>query len=101
MWAVAYFVYILRCFDGTFYVGVTNNFDRRFYEHQNGIDAGCYTFARRPLRVEYVGEFEMINDAIAFEKKLKSWSHKKKRAFAQEQWAKLTEYSRGKDRKLR
>ena len=96
---MAYFVYMLRCFDGTFYVGVTNDFDRRFYEHENALDEGCYTATRRPLRVEYVGEFKMVTDAIDFEKKLKSWSHKKKRAFAQKQWQTLTEYSRGRDRR--
>jgi putative endonuclease len=93
-----YYVYMLQCFDGTFYVGVTNNFDRRFYEHSEGIDEGCYTFTRRPLIVAYVGEFDRINEAINFEKKLKSWSHKKKRAFAQREWANLTRYSRGPDR---
>ena len=95
---MAYYVYMLRCFDGTFYTGVTNDFDRRFYEHSNGTDEGCYTFTRRPLRVEYVGEFERILDAIDFEKKIKSWSHKKKRAFAGEQWENFRKYSRGADR---
>ncbi|MGH7659540.1 MAG: GIY-YIG nuclease family protein [Vulcanimicrobiaceae bacterium] len=95
---MAYYVYMLRCFDGTFYTGVTNDFDRRFYEHSSGFNEECYTFTRRPLRVAYVGEFEKILDAIDFEKKLKSWSHKKKRAFAEREWAKLTEYSRGPDR---
>ncbi|MBV9972598.1 MAG: GIY-YIG nuclease family protein [Candidatus Eremiobacteraeota bacterium] len=29
---------MLQCFDGTYYVGITNDFDRRLYEHQSGID---------------------------------------------------------------
>ncbi len=93
-----YFVYMLRCFDGAFYVGVTNNVERRFFEHCQGINPDCYTFTRRPLLVEYVGEFERINDAIDFEKKLKSWSHKKKRAFAQKKWSDLERFSFGTDR---
>jgi putative endonuclease len=93
-----YFVYMLRCFDGTFYVGVTNNVERRFMEHCEGVDEGCYTFTRRPLIVEYVGDFDRINDAIDFEKKLKSWSHKKKRAFAQKKWNDLRRFSFGTDR---
>jgi len=74
---------MLRCFDGTFYVGVTNDVDRRFYEHCYGDEKDSYTYSRRPLRLEYVGEFEDIQEAIAFEKKLKSWRHAKKRTFAE------------------
>ena len=93
-----YYVYMLRCFDGTFYVGVTNDVTRRVAEHIEGIDKSCYTFTRRPLRLAYVGEFEWIQDAIAFEKKLKTWSHKKKRAFAENKWNDLKRFSFGTDR---
>jgi len=93
-----YYVYMLRCFDGSFYVGVTNDFDRRYFEHCDGIDPECYTFSRRPLRVVYVGEFQWIQEAIDFEKKMKAWSHKKKRAFAERNWHDLTRFSRGPDR---
>jgi putative endonuclease len=74
---------MLRCFDGTFYVGVTNDVDRRFGEHSIGTDKESYTYFRRPLRLVYVGEFQRPNEAIAFEKKLKGWTHAKKRAFAE------------------
>ncbi len=59
-----YYVYLLRCFDGTFYAGVTDDVERRFAEH-------C-TYNRRPLLVAYVGEFSEISQAIAFEKQLKT-----------------------------
>jgi putative endonuclease len=81
-----YYVYMLRCIDGTFYTGVTNDIERRYSEHVSGIDPGCYTHTRRPLRLIYAGEFDDPNDAIAFEKQLKGWSHKKKRAFADRDW---------------
>jgi putative endonuclease len=77
-----YYVYMLRCFDGTFYTGMTNDIERRFAEH----DPTCYTFSRRPLRLAYAGEFQLPEEAIAFEKRLKAWSHKKKRAFAERDW---------------
>ena len=48
-----------------------------------GLIEGCYTFTRRPLRLEYAGEFPWIHDAIAFEKKMKGWSHREKRTFAE------------------
>jgi putative endonuclease len=77
---------MLRCFDGTFYTGVTNDVERRFAEHCAGHNATSYTASRRPLRLVYVGEFQRVDEAIAFEKRLKGWSHKKKRAFAERDW---------------
>ena len=79
----SYYVYMLRCFDGTFYVGVTNDVDRRYHEHCFGDKKDSYTYTRRPLRLIYVGEFQTPDEAIAFEKKLKGWTHAKKRIFAE------------------
>jgi len=93
-----YYVYMLQCFDGTFYVGVTNNVDRRFWEHSSGIHRECYTFNRRPLRLVHVSEFSEVDQAIAFEKKLKRWSHRKKRAFATGNFGDLARFARGYDR---
>ena len=81
-----YYVYLIRCFDGTFYTGVTNDIERRFAEHCDGVNPACYTHGRRPLRLVYVGEFDRPSEAIGFEKRLKTWSHKKKRAFADRDW---------------
>jgi putative endonuclease len=89
-----YYVYMLRCFDGTFYVGLTNNMERRFGEHCVGLDPGCYTFSRRPLQLVSVNEFGWIQDAIAFEKQLKRWGHRKKRAFAEKAWRDLKRFAR-------
>jgi putative endonuclease len=74
---------MLRCFDGSFYVGVTNDVDRRYYEHCHGDKKESYTYSRRPWRLVYVGECDSIHDAISFEKKLKNWRHAKKRTFAE------------------
>ncbi len=80
---------MLRCFDGSFYVGVTNDVERRFAQHCYGENPSNYTYSRRPLKLVYVGEFSEVTEAIAFEKKLKSWTHNKKRAFADRDWAAL------------
>jgi putative endonuclease len=40
----SYFVYLLRCADGTYYTGVTNDVERRLEEHQSGCDPKAYTF---------------------------------------------------------
>ncbi len=75
------YVYMLFCFDGTYYTGVTSDMDKRYYQHCYGDKKDSYTYSRRPLRLAWVGESHDINEAIAFEKKLKSWTHAKKRAF--------------------
>ena len=89
------YVYILRCFDGTFYVGVTRDIDRRIAQHHDGWDRICYTYNRRPLKVAHVSEFELLTDAIAFEKQLKGWSHRKKRAFVEGKFDELKRFARG------
>ena len=43
-----YYVYILECRDGSYYVGITNNMDRRLNAHNEGV-ASRYTRSRRPV----------------------------------------------------
>lgn len=74
------YVYILQCKDRSYYIGVTNDYEQRFREHQNGIDARCYTYERRPLTLVYVEEFDGPLDAITREKQLKGWGRAKKEA---------------------
>jgi len=73
-----YYVYIIKCSDNLLYTGVTNNIERRFEEHKNGLNKNCFTFKRRPLELI----FNDIEQAIYFEKKIKKWSAKKKLALA-------------------
>ncbi|MEE8483434.1 MAG: GIY-YIG nuclease family protein [Nitrospinota bacterium] len=89
-----YYVYILKCSDGSYYTGVTNNIDKRFYEHQNGLIPGCYTHGRRPVRLVAAEHFNDIRQAIAMEKQIKGWSRKKKEALISGNYEKLPELSR-------
>ena len=73
-----YFVYILRCSDGSYYTGVTNDYRRRVWEHQQGLNPTCYTCKRRPLDHVYTAIFEDIHEAIAWEHRVKGWTRKKK-----------------------
>ena len=77
-----YYVYILKCSDGLTYTGITNNISRRFEEHQNGLNKTCFTYKRRPLELIFHQEFNNVEQAIYFEKKIKKWSAKKKFALA-------------------
>ena len=72
------YVYILHCADDSYYVGVTNNVNRRFAEHTEGDHKESYTYSRRPLKLVYYEIIDGPNTAIAREKQLKKWSRKKK-----------------------
>ncbi|MFH1428440.1 MAG: GIY-YIG nuclease family protein [Candidatus Margulisiibacteriota bacterium] len=91
-----YYVYILKCSDGSYYTGVTNNYEKRFVEHQEGIDKKCYTYNKRPLELVFYQEFNDINLAINKEKQVKGWSRKKKEALIKGEYDKLIELSKNK-----
>ena len=75
-----YFVYILRCSDDSYYIGITSNLDKRLNEHQMGYDKESYTYKRRPVSLEFYQEFNDVLQAIYFEKKIKKWTRAKKQA---------------------
>jgi putative endonuclease len=87
------YVYILKCSDGSYYVGVTNNLERRLEEHNAGLIEDCYTKNRRPVEVVYWEPFSDYNQAFEFETRLKKWSRKKKEALIKGNWDKLKELS--------
>ena len=76
----SYFVYILGCSDNSYYVGMTDNMERRFGEHQDGRYPSCYTVKRRPVVLLHVEPYPDVLQAGAREKQLKGWSRMKKEA---------------------
>ena len=84
-----YYVYILRCKDGSYYTGITNNHERRLRQHNEGVNPKSYTFTRRPVELVYVTEFNDVFEAIAWEKQVKGWSRKKKEALIRREFEKL------------
>ena len=75
-----YYVYILKCADSSYYTGLTNNLESRLTQHNSGLNPESYTFERRPVNLVFSQDFNDINQAILFEKKIKKWSAKKKTA---------------------
>lgn len=77
------FVYILRCADGSYYVGSHRGSDveDRVNAHNLGVHKQAYTFTRRPVVCVWSGDFPTFAEAAAFERQLKGWSRKKKEAF--------------------
>lgn len=76
-----YFAYILHCADGTFYVGYTNDLDRRLKKHNGVIKGGAkYTRGRTPVMLHHVEEFKTKSEAMKREYELKQMTHQQKEA---------------------
>ena len=73
------FCYILRCADGSFYVGSTEHLERRVAAHQDGTGS-VHTAARRPVTLAYAEEHDTIEAARARKRQIKRWSRAKKTA---------------------
>ncbi len=73
------FMYILKCFDDTYYTGSTNDLEKRLNQHQKGFGAN-YTKKRLPVELVYFEEFQKIDEAFYREKQIQGWSRLKKEA---------------------
>ena len=72
-------LYILKCADGSYYTGSTNNLPLRITQHHRG--EGCvYTRSRLPVELVYAQEFESEHEAFLRERQVKGWSRTKKEA---------------------
>jgi predicted GIY-YIG superfamily endonuclease len=76
-----HFLYILRCADGSLYVGETDNLDERVARHKEG-RACAFTAPRRPVELVYVEELASRAEARRRERQLKQWTRRKKEALA-------------------
>ena len=72
-----WFLYILECFDGSSYPGVTTDIDRRVREHQEG-KASRYTRTRRPVVLAHREECGSRSQSPARECAVKSLSRRRK-----------------------
>lgn len=72
-----FYVYIMTNKSKTLYVGVTNNLQRRVYEHKNKMIRG-FTSKYNITKVVYFEVFNDIESAIKREKQIKGWLRKKK-----------------------
>ena len=72
-----YYVYVMANPARTLYIGVTNDLERRVYEHKTGSIPG-FTSRYGLTRLVYYEETESIEAAITREKQLKGWLRRKK-----------------------
>jgi len=84
-----YYVYILECNDGSYYIGHTDDMDARLAAHHLGAHPSCYTVTRRPLKLVYCDTTSSRDGALTFERQIKKWSRKKKQALIEDDWPRL------------
>ena len=69
-----WFVYILRCADGTLYTGITTDLERREQEHNSEKKGARYTRSRRPVVLVYSEKVEDRSEASKREHAIKKLS---------------------------
>ena len=70
----SYYIYILASKkNGTLYTGITNNLERRIFEHKNNLIKG-FTKKYNVHRLVYYEETNDVNEALLFEKRIKKWN---------------------------
>ncbi len=74
-----YYIYILKCKDGTYYTGYTNNIEKRVSIH-NSKKGAKYTRGRTPVTLVYEESFESKTEALKREYMIKQMSRAEKEA---------------------
>ena len=87
---MAFWTYILRCADSSYYTGHTDELERRIAQHQSGEIEG-YTHSRRPVTLMWSQDFPSRIEALEAERQIKGWTRRKKEALIRGDWADLHE----------
>ncbi|MGC4251847.1 MAG: TrmJ/YjtD family RNA methyltransferase [Sphingobium sp.] len=82
---MTFHAYMLRCSDDSYYLGHTDDLERRIAQHQAGEIVG-YTRNRRPISLVWQQDFTTREEALAAEQQIKGWSRKKKEALIAGDW---------------
>ncbi len=90
---MSFYVYILRCADGSYYTGHTDDLESRLAAHKRGEIEG-YTQTRRPIHLVFIEEAPSRQEALSRERQIKGWSRAKKEALIKGDWNRLERLSR-------
>jgi predicted GIY-YIG superfamily endonuclease len=90
-----WYVYILQCSDNSYYIGLTDDLERRIKEHQAG-QGGSYTSKKIPVDLKYNELYRTRKEAERRERQIKGWSRAKKEALIRENIEILQQLSRSK-----
>lgn len=87
---MAFWVYILRCADNSYYTGHTDDLEKRLSQHHAAFFPGCYTAKRRPLQLVFSEQFSTREEALSSEQQIKGWSRRKKEAMMRADWGEVS-----------
>ncbi len=90
-----FFAYMLRCADGSYYVGHTDELERRIGLHSTGAIPRCYTKSRLPVTLVWSQAFETRDEALAAERQIKGWGRRKKEALTRGDWKAIRQHAWG------
>ena len=90
---MSFWVYTLRCADGSYYTGHTDRLEARVAAHQAGELEG-YTSTRLPVDLAFSEEFPTREEALGRERQIKGWSRLKKEALTRGDWAEVSRLAR-------
>ena len=80
-----FFTYILQCADKTYYIGCTNNLEKRLKEHNQSKSGAHYTKIRRPVILKHSEKFDTLLKARSREAEIKRWRRERKESL----WSKV------------
>ena len=86
-------MYILKCSDGSYYVGSTRDLENRISQHQTGKGAK-YTSSRLPVELVFAEQFPDIQSAYTAEKQVQGWRREKREALIRGDYEALPELAR-------
>ena len=90
---MTFFTYLLRCNDGSYYAGHTDDLDLRLAQHQTGA-LGGYTARRLPVTLIWSQAFPTREEAFNAERQIKGWSRAKKEALVAGDWDRVSKLAR-------
>jgi predicted GIY-YIG superfamily endonuclease len=88
-----FYAYLLRCNDGSYCAGHTDNLEARVAQHQSGLLEG-YSAGRLPVQLVWSEAFPTRDEAFAAERRVKGWSRAKKEALIAGDWDALRTLAR-------
>jgi len=93
---MTFWVYILRCADGSYYTGHTDNLELRIAQHHSG-ELGGYTATRKPLQLVFSQPCATREEALTAERQVKGWNRKKKEAMMRGDWNEVSRLARSRN----
>lgn len=78
-----FYTYMLLCSDNTFYIGSTNDIQKRLHAHNNTKAGAHYTKIRRPVTLIYKEELKTLSEAKKREATLKKLTRQEKEKLVQ------------------